>query len=97
MSAHLGQAFQELPRGTVTATRQMERALQIAMDQAEIDRRRSEGATDARMLMIFQPSGFDLYLEELAKLTDADFADEAQMTALNEKYDIFNLGDLPSR
>ncbi len=57
----------------------------------------SEGSTDARMLMIFQPSGFDLYLEELAKLTDADFADEAQMTALNEKYDIFNLGDLPSR
>ena len=57
----------------------------------------NESSTNARMLMIFQPSGFDLYLEELAKLTDADFADEAKMTALNEKYDIFNLGDLPPR
>lgn len=56
-----------------------------------------DGAAHARMLMIFQPSGFDLYLEELSKLSDADFADEAKMTALNEKYDIISLGELPPR
>ena len=55
------------------------------------------GAEDARMLMIFQPSGFDQYLAELARLTDADFADEAKMDALNEKYDIINIGELPAR
>ena len=47
--------------------------------------------------MIFQPSGFDQYLEELSKLTDVDFANETTMTDLNEKYDIINLGDVPSR
>ena len=56
-----------------------------------------KGTTDARMLMIFQPSGFDQYLEELSKLTDVDFANETTMTDLNEKYDIINLGDVPSR
>ena len=56
-----------------------------------------KGTTDARMLMIFQPSGFEQYLEELSKLTDVDFANETTMTALNEKYDIINLGDVPSR
>lgn len=57
----------------------------------------SEGTSDARMLMIYQPSGFDQYLAELNKLTEADFADEAKMTALNERYDIINLGDVPDR
>lgn len=56
-----------------------------------------EGVTGARMLMIYQPSGFDAYLAELAKLTEADFADDAKMTALNERYDIINLGPLPPR
>ncbi len=55
------------------------------------------GHEGGRMLMIFQPSGFDLYLAELAKLTDADFADEAKMTALNERYDIIQLGPVPER
>lgn len=55
-----------------------------------------EGGT-ARMLMIFQPSGFDLYLAELANMADADFDDQAKMDALNEKYDIVNLGDVPAR
>ncbi len=51
----------------------------------------------ARMLMIFQPSGFDLYLAELANMAGADFDDQAKVDALNDKYDIINLGDVPAR
>ncbi len=50
-----------------------------------------------KMLMIFQPSGFDQYLAELARMTEADFADEKRMEALSEKYDLINLGDVPAR
>lgn len=57
----------------------------------------SPGQEAARMLMIFQPAGFDLYLEELAKLTEADFADDAKMNALNERFDIIQLGPVPDR
>ena len=49
----------------------------------------------ARCLMIFQPAGFDQFLAELAGLSDQQLADEALMNALNEKYDIINLGDVP--
>ena len=49
----------------------------------------------ARMLMVFQPSGFDQFLVELSKMNEADFADEARMSALNEKYDIVPLGPVP--
>ena len=49
-----------------------------------------------RMLMIYQPSGFDEYLAELATMSDADCANEQKMTALNERYDIINLGPLPA-
>ena len=55
------------------------------------------GHDGGRMLMIFQPGGFDLYLAELAKLSDADFADETKMTALNERFDIIQLGPVPER
>lgn len=51
----------------------------------------------AKMLMITQPSGFDQYLAELAKCTEADFADEAKMKSLNEKYDNITLGEVPKR
>jgi len=51
----------------------------------------------ARFLMIFQPAGFDLYLRELDSMTEADFADVAKMAALNEKYDLIQLGELPDR
>ena len=57
----------------------------------------SEGCDSARMLMIFQPSGFDLFLAELAQMTKQDFADEAKMAALNDRYDIVPLGPLPQR
>ena len=55
-----------------------------------------EGGT-GRMLMIYQPSGFDQYLAELGGMSDADFQDQPRMAALNEKYDIVNLGDVPAR
>lgn len=51
----------------------------------------------ARCLMIFQPAGFDQFLAELAKLGTAQLANEAQMNALNEAYDIINLGGVPAR
>ena len=57
----------------------------------------SDGSPSARMLMIFQPSGFDLFLSELAKLGPEDFANEETMAALQEKYDIVQLGPLPER
>jgi quercetin dioxygenase-like cupin family protein len=55
------------------------------------------GREGGRMLMIFQPSGFDLYLAELSNFTDADFADGAKMRALNERFDIIQLGPMPER
>jgi quercetin dioxygenase-like cupin family protein len=50
-----------------------------------------------KMLMIFQPSGFDQYLEELAALSQDDLADAARMQDLELKYDIVNLGPVPAR
>ncbi|MEO0329280.1 MAG: cupin domain-containing protein [Pseudomonadota bacterium] len=50
----------------------------------------------AKMLMIFQPSGFDGFLAELSKMTEADFADDSNMNALNAKYDIIPLGPVPA-
>jgi hypothetical protein len=49
----------------------------------------------ARCLMIFQPAGFDQFLAELAGLSEQQLADDRLMDALNEKYDIINLGDVP--
>ncbi len=49
----------------------------------------------ARMLMIFQPSGFDGFLAELGKMKPEDFEDTARMEALNAKYDIIPLGPVP--
>ncbi|MEO1198175.1 MAG: cupin domain-containing protein [Pseudomonadota bacterium] len=53
------------------------------------------GHQGGRMLMIFQPAGFDLYLAELAEMTEADFADEAKVSALNDRHDIIQLGPMP--
>ena len=50
-----------------------------------------------KLLMIFQPAGFDRYLAELAKLTDKDFADKDRMRELDLKYDIVHLGGVPPR
>ncbi|MGQ0677390.1 MAG: cupin domain-containing protein [Rhodospirillales bacterium] len=50
-----------------------------------------------KMLMIFQPAGFDRFLAELSKMTERDLADEKRMTELELKYDIVNLGGVPKR
>ncbi len=55
------------------------------------------GCEAARMLMIFQPAGFDQFLAELGKMSEADFEDAGKMQALNDKYDIVNLGPVPER
>ncbi|WP_146347898.1 cupin domain-containing protein [Phaeobacter marinintestinus] len=57
----------------------------------------TQGCTAGRMLMIYQPSGFDQYLAELGQMTDADFEDSAKMDALNQRYDIINIGPVPDR
>lgn len=57
----------------------------------------ADGCEAGRMLMIYQPSGFDGYLAELSQMGEADFADTAKMAALNDKYDIVELGPVPDR
>lgn len=50
-----------------------------------------------KLLMIFQPPGFDQYLAEIAALTPEQLADQALQTALSEKYDLIFLGPVPPR
>lgn len=50
----------------------------------------AKSESGATMMSIFSPAGFENYLAEMATLTDEQFADAALMTALNEKYDIWN-------
>ncbi len=57
----------------------------------------AKGCEAARMLMIYQPSGFDQFLAEMANFNDEDFADGAKMKALEEKYDIVQMGPVPER
>jgi len=49
----------------------------------------------AKMLMVYQPSGFDGFLAELALMSEEDFVDTAKMDALNAKYDIVQMGPVP--
>ena len=55
----------------------------------------TDGNSNTRMLMIYQPSGFDQFLAELAQMGEADFEDKAKMSALEAKYDIVNIGPVP--
>lgn len=55
------------------------------------------GGQTGKLLMIFQPAGFDRFLAEMSKLTEAQLADEALMNELSEKYDLIPLGDVPPR
>jgi len=57
----------------------------------------SEATESARMLMIFQPAGFDLFLAELGELSDQELNDPLKMEELARKYDIINLGGVPER
>ncbi len=43
----------------------------------------------ARMLSVFSPAGFEDYLAHMKTLSDEQFADEAFMQALNQKFDIW--------
>jgi quercetin dioxygenase-like cupin family protein len=55
-----------------------------------------EGRT-GKLLMIFQPAGFDQFLKELAALSEQELADERRVSALSLKYDIVELGGVPAR
>jgi quercetin dioxygenase-like cupin family protein len=57
----------------------------------------SSGVESARMLMIYQPAGFDGFLAAIAQMTEADFARPGAMAALEEKYDLVQLGPVPER
>lgn len=57
----------------------------------------SEATDSARMLMIFQPAGFDLYLAELGEMSAPELDDPLKMEELARKYDIINLGGVPER
>lgn len=57
----------------------------------------SPDTPSARMLMIYQPSGFDGFLSALAKMKPEDLADESTMAALRDRYDIVQLGPLPDQ
>ena len=57
---------------------------------------RTAGGEPAKMLMIYQPAGFDGFLAEMGRMSAADFEDAAKMAALNEKYDIVPLGPVPA-
>ncbi len=46
-------------------------------------------AKGGKMLTIFKNGQFDLFLEELSKMTAEDFANEALMTSVSAKYDIY--------
>ena len=56
-----------------------------------------ESGQTGKMLMIYQPAGFDQYLAELARMSSSDFEDVAKMAALDERYDLVQLGDAPLR
>jgi len=55
------------------------------------------GIKSARMIMIFQPGGFDVYLAEFDAMSAADRARPEKMKALNERHDFIMLGPVPKR
>ena len=42
-----------------------------------------------KMLTIFRNGEFDIFLEELSKMSEEDFANEAFMTSVSNKFDIY--------
>jgi hypothetical protein len=50
-----------------------------------------------RMLIICQPAGFDQFLAELITPSPAQLGDDSLLNELNLKYDIINLGGVPTR
>ena len=55
-----------------------------------------EGRT-GKLLMIFQPAGFDQFLKELAAFSERELSDERRVSALSLKYDIVEIGGVPER
>ena len=49
----------------------------------------ARSAEGGKMLTIFKNGQFDLFLEELSTMTEADFADPELMKAVSAKYDIY--------
>jgi quercetin dioxygenase-like cupin family protein len=45
----------------------------------------------ARMIMLYSPSGIESFLKEMKTFTDAQFADQKFMKTFNEKYDNIQL------
>jgi hypothetical protein len=43
-----------------------------------------------KMISIFVNGRFDEYLEKMATLSEADFANTEKMKAINEEFDIYN-------
>ena len=57
--------------------------------------RMPEGQDKARMLMIFQPAGFDEMLATIAAMSPQELADPEVMAALQKEHDIIQLGPVP--
>lgn len=55
----------------------------------------AQGGETARMLMIYQPAGFDQFLAELDEMSENDLNDLDKIEALSMKHDIINMGDVP--
>ena len=79
-----GEWIKAIPGTTIHVPPQVEHACRVADN------------SPAKMLMIFQPSGFDGFLAELSKMDAEDFEDQGKMNALNKKYDIVPLGPVPA-
>jgi quercetin dioxygenase-like cupin family protein len=56
---------------------------------------RMPAGNTAKMLMLYQPAGFDRYLARLNAMTPAELADEALQERLAAEHDIHNLGGVP--
>ncbi|MEL6374266.1 MAG: cupin domain-containing protein [Pseudomonadota bacterium] len=55
------------------------------------------GAKRAKMIMIFQPGGFDRFLSEYNALSRLDRANPLKMSAFNKRHDFIKLGPVPQR
>lgn len=53
------------------------------------ERHAAASTTGATMVTIFVPGGFDLYLAEVAGLIEQGDNDDATLTALGNRYDIW--------
>jgi quercetin dioxygenase-like cupin family protein len=57
---------------------------------------RMKAGQTAKMLMLYQPAGFDRYLARLAAMSPAELADDALQQRFAAEHDIHTLGDIPA-